>query len=119
MSLETFANIPEMQNVQTRFIGGLDIDTFAFVGLTEKYNESITLFNEMFHFNTNIDADSLMGNINPDKKNKKYDLDNRTRCIIQKVNALDMELYQKGTEKFISLMEKYSGTNPFNDDHLT
>lgn len=47
-SFETFCQIPEHQNVQSRYLEQMPLEALGFVGLTERYSESVQTFNKSF-----------------------------------------------------------------------
>lgn len=48
MSLNQFAELPQIANFYSRFLGRVELERFAFVGLTEEYQRSIKLFDKIF-----------------------------------------------------------------------
>lgn len=42
------AELPEYRRIYADFLGGIDLDRFAFVGLAERYEDSLALFRSMF-----------------------------------------------------------------------
>ena len=52
LSLEAFAALPEMRDVQARFLGEVPPERLAFVGITERYDESMDLFRRAFYTRT-------------------------------------------------------------------
>ena len=49
LSLEAFAALPEMRDVHARFLGEVPPERLAFVGLTERYDDSMDLFRRAFY----------------------------------------------------------------------
>jgi hypothetical protein len=47
LSLQEFAALPEMRNVQAGFLKGVPLSALAFIGITEQYDRSIALFRQM------------------------------------------------------------------------
>ena len=105
MDLKDFAAIPEMQNVHSRFLGGKDVRTFDFIGIIEEYDKSIELFKKIFC--PDIDIHGSLKNINENKKDKLYELDDDTRRVVLKLNQKDIVLYKKAVERFKQLYDKF------------
>ena len=47
-SFEAFCQIPEHQNVQSRYLEQMPLEALGFVGLTERYSDSVQIFNKSF-----------------------------------------------------------------------
>lgn len=47
-NFEAFCNIPEHQNVQSRYLEQMPVEALGFVGLTERYSEGLEIFNKSF-----------------------------------------------------------------------
>ena len=47
-SFEAFCRIPENQNVQSRYLEQMPLEALGFVGLTERYSDSVQIFNKSF-----------------------------------------------------------------------
>ena len=102
LSLPAFAALPEMRDVQTRFIGEVPVTDLAFVGLTERYDDSIELFRCAFYPDMAAQADRQ--NANPERSGDNYDLPPTTRASIAEMNRADTELYGQATARFESLL---------------
>jgi hypothetical protein len=48
MSIREFAHFETQKHFYKRILGRIQIDNFTFIGLTEFYKESISLFNRIF-----------------------------------------------------------------------
>ena len=81
LSLEAFAALPEMRDVQARFLGEVPPERLAFVGITERYDESIDLFRRAFY--PDLPATAERTNANPERGGDGYDLDPSVRAIIE------------------------------------
>ena len=72
-----------------------NVDEFSFIGITEKFNESIQLFNKTF----DMDFDSSTKlNVNNDKK--KYTISDEEYGIIKELNQKDFSFYNESIKKF-------------------
>jgi hypothetical protein len=105
LSLEAFAALPEMRDVQARFLGEVPPERLAFVGITERYDESIDLFRRAFY--PALPATTARVNVNPERDGDRYDLDPAVRAEIEGLNAADMELYPAALERFERLLAEH------------
>ena len=92
LSLEAFAALPEMRDVQARFLGEVPPERLAFVGITERYDESIDLFRRAFY--PELPASAERTNANPERGGDHYDLDPSVRATIAGLNSADVTLYE-------------------------
>ena len=102
LSLEAFAALPEMRDVQARFLGEVPPQRLAFVGITERYDESIDLFRRAFY--PGLPAMTERTNANPERDGDGYDLDPATRASIERLNAADTALYAAALARFEELL---------------
>ena len=80
-----------MQNIQSYFIND-SIDAFDFIGLTEYYDESISMLKNLALFDFEYSYD-LSKRVNQNKKS----VSSRERQIIAKYNTKDIEIYKNNT----------------------
>jgi hypothetical protein len=97
LSLEAFAAIPEMRDVHKRFLGKVPVDALAFVGITERYDESIELFRSAFFAEREIDA--AQRNVNPEREGERYEIDPAVRQALAALNRADLELHERALER--------------------
>jgi hypothetical protein len=92
MDLLTFANQDSMRDVQTFFLGTIPPARFDFIGITERFGESIERFNSIF--GTDLDR-ALSVNANPGRTADSYRSLVGTHAYdeIAALNAGDMSLY--------------------------
>jgi hypothetical protein len=100
LSVEAFAALDGMRDLQRFFLGGLPPDRFAFVGVTERFAASIDRFNATF--GTDLHR-SLTANVNPDKPAPDYRamVGERAYNAIAELNAADMAVYQWALASYI------------------
>lgn len=101
LSLLEFAALPEMRDVQCRFLGGLPIERFAFVGLTEAYDEGMELFRRLFFPAQRAHAGRR--NANPERGGERYDLASAERAALEALNGSDLALYARARARFEAL----------------
>jgi hypothetical protein len=90
--LESFVLNKGTQNLQSKYLGGWPIELIGFIGLTERFSESLHLFNEYF----NLNLLELKENINSTSST----LSNEQVALIKKHNAKDIFLYNKSSFLF-------------------
>ena len=93
LSLEAFAAPPEMRDVHARFLGGVPIEAFAFVGLTETFDESMETFRRLFCPDRRFEAGRH--NANPARAGERYDLEPPLRAALERLNRADRTLYDR------------------------
>jgi len=104
LSVQAFAALDEMRDVQSRFLGQVPVSKLAFVGLTERYDESIELFRRSFHPDLQVAVHRQ--NANPDRMGARYDLDAPTREAIAALNVADIHLYAEAQARFAELLHE-------------
>ena len=109
LSIEAFAALPEMRDVQARFLGAVPSERLAFVGLTERYDESIDLFRRAFYLA--LPAQAERTNANPERSDDGYELDPAVRGVIAQLNPADVLLYAAATTRFEELLAEYPETS--------
>jgi len=101
LSLVEFARIPEMRDVHSRFLDGVPVSAFAFVGLTEAYDESLRLFGRLFGLEP--PSQSAQRNANPERGESGYVLDPADREALRALNQRDLELDAAARQRFDAL----------------
>lgn len=96
-SLENFVRSERFQNVCSKFLFGFDLNRFSFVGITERYSESLDLFARLFGVKSDWVAPHH--NLNPDKGSDRYEVSVELRKLIEDHNRKDMEIYKFASEK--------------------
>ena len=92
LTLVQYAALPLVQNEMTRFFGSKRPEDFAFIGIVEDFERSLTY---MEHLLGVADIPSRCDNVNPAKPVGGYVLDAQTRREIAQHNAADASLYEK------------------------
>jgi hypothetical protein len=97
MSLPEYLEWDAFRDHQSQFLGSLSIDDLAFVGLAERYGESLVLFRQRFGYDL---GPPRFENVNTEQDGAEYVIDNDCRKAIEKYRAADFELYARATEAF-------------------
>jgi len=107
--LESFIEDPRFRNIQSRMLNHMHISLCGFIGLTEEYNTSIDIFNNLFDI-------KLQHKFMNTKREGSIDIDDISPEIIDRItelNADDMNLYQNVKKKFKIHEEMYKKELPF------
>lgn len=107
MSLETFCNISHYQNLYAKYLWGFNLNRFNFIGITEKYSESLDLFCKLMGLNTPNEVPSTHKNTEKDL-GANYAIDEDIKQKIRQSNRLDCALYEKCVKINQTLIEQYS-----------
>lgn len=91
LSLRQFADLDWMRNETSRYLAQKPIEDFAFVGVAERFRESVQNFCRKFGFR---DVPRIpRENINPDRRAERYDLSAEDHAYILERNAADFAWY--------------------------
>lgn len=86
-SLLDFAKLPQNKNKMHRYLRGVPWSMLGFIGISERYDESLTLLNK--RFNLAVTHDSL----NKSPENQQVDVYSEQRSALKQLNHLDYRLY--------------------------
>lgn len=101
-SLEDFIAERRFTNLQSRVLSGLPIELYGFLGVTERYNESIDLFNSFYEADfqkLSLNSKNSKGSLKP-RFNSLKELDQKTYDFIAEQNSRDMQTYQLALDIF-------------------
>jgi Sulfotransferase family len=104
MSLEQFAQLKFVRDLQQAYLFPLAVEQFDFIGITEEYDRSLELFRRLFC--PKVQFDATVRNENPDRQGKFYDLDPELRKKILQYNERDASTYHDGVRRFHDLCEQ-------------
>ncbi|MGB0748028.1 MAG: hypothetical protein ACPGO3_04735 [Magnetospiraceae bacterium] len=93
ISLEDFVRIPHYHNIYDKYLFGMRLSDFDFVGITENYAASLACFKKVY----GIEADTALtlGNINPHRGGDSYDLPPGLRDELRAANAKDYRIFDQ------------------------
>lgn len=86
-----FATDSHFTNIQYRYLNGMDIRQFSFVGMVEKMSASLAQLSTLIPINLGENINKRI-NVNPYKKRKQYVIDDVDNSI-RKANLLDYQIY--------------------------
>lgn len=102
LTLREFAELPEMSDVHERFLGGVPLRELAFVGITERFDESLDLFRRRFCPDLGLSPVQL--NANPERAADGYEIAAADKEAIVRHNRADLELYRRALDRFDELL---------------
>ena len=101
LDLEEFAALTEMRDVHARFLGGVPVEAFAFVGLTEAFEEGMGLFQRLFGLVRPVEP--ARRNANPERAGERYALPAGAREALAALNRRDLPLYERARARYEAL----------------
>jgi hypothetical protein len=102
LSLSAFAALPEMRDVHVRFLGGVPVERFAFVGVTEAFEAGLALFGRLFCPEHRVEA--ARRNANPARVGERYAMEPAERARIEALNRADLDLYARARARYEELL---------------
>jgi hypothetical protein len=96
--IEEFIQTNAADNLQLKHFGELAPEYFGFIGISERYQDSITLVNALY----SIDLEVLSLNLNPEKKSSSYEIEDKITHMISELNCKEIELYKTAEKLFLS-----------------
>lgn len=101
LSLLQFARLGTVHSETLWYLKGLPIELFAFIGLTEKFDQSMQLFAQTFSLDLqNLQPQTAPANTNPNKNSHRYPLPQGIRKAIQNILEEEIALYDKASQLF-------------------
>jgi hypothetical protein len=100
LSLARFSELEWMRNGATRYHASKDIGEFSFVGVTERFKESVDTFCDTFGFR-NV-ARIPRENLNPERTTPRYEITQSEFDHILAQNDADFAWYEKAVHRLES-----------------
>lgn len=94
LTLEEFAELDLMRNEATRYLAGKPLSAFRFVGIMERFQESLKIFGE--NFGITVPFEPPHENLNPLRTTTDYPISSRTYERILALNHRDLPMYELG-----------------------
>ncbi|WP_444910586.1 sulfotransferase family 2 domain-containing protein [Microbulbifer sp. TRSA005] len=95
-AFRSFYSKPSFTNRQLKIFRGLSWPALGFVGLTERYDESLQLLNKKF----GLEIPYLAENLGREKLEEKYDIPQDELEELRILNAGEITLYKKAVSQF-------------------
>ncbi len=94
-----------MQNEIARYTSGRAPADFAFVGISERYQESLLLLRRIFKIEGPMSA--THDNVNPERATPNYHLSEEDYAHIAQHNSADMAWYDEACRNFATANSKF------------
>lgn len=108
-SFKEFYSDPAMRNRQRRALNGVNVEAIGFIGLTERYSESLEVLND--RFSTQIpEREDNRGKARLEDQHK---LDKEDVAELKRLNKRDIELYQYASALFDSRYTMFKSNQPW------
>lgn len=108
-SFREFYLDPAMRNRQRRALNGVNLEAIGFIGLTERYPESLEMLNDRYAINI-LEREENQGKSRLDDT---YEIDEEDVVELERLNKRDIELYQYATALFDSRYEMFRSNQPW------
>lgn len=96
--------IEAFPNHQSLYLRGVPLDDLAMIGLTERYEQSVALFEAIFGRSM---PRATRQNANPAKRGAEYEITPDVRCAVERYRAEDIALYRQAHERFAQLCSRH------------
>lgn len=103
--IKTFIKENRFKNIQSKMLTSRALELYGFIGLTERYNESIELINKNYKLN----LEPLTLNVAINEKEIGSDIID----LIAKENELDIRLYEKAKRIFDTQLKCHEKNKPY------
>lgn len=107
LSLDDYIRIGHFHNVYSKYLFGMQLEDFDFIGITERFGASLEVFRRMYGIGAIATERKL--NANPDKSGSRYEISEKLRGRILGYNGKDVEIYRKALDINQSLQQEYLG----------
>ena len=105
VTLDQFCSFERYRNTYSKFLWGMKIDDFSFVGITENFDRSIEIFCSQFGISQ--PGSVAIEDKNPEPSSANYDIDPELLDFIHKVNHEDYAIYERALQINQQLEKKY------------
>uniref|UniRef100_UPI00341415D1 hypothetical protein n=1 Tax=uncultured Halomonas sp. TaxID=173971 RepID=UPI00341415D1 len=95
-SFHDFFSRPVMHNRQSKILHGVDVEAIGFVGLTERYAESLEVLNALY----GIEIPRREDNRGRQRLEAKHEISAEDEAEFQRLNKRDIRLYDQVAELF-------------------
>ena len=115
LSLEQFAELNLMRNTMTRYMAGKPVEAFKFIGIMERFKESLKAFGAAFGIP--VPAEPPYENVNPYRTTENYPISDRTYQRILELNLSDLATYELAMAR-LNCEESRMAVNPCSQERL-
>lgn len=117
LSLIEFAELELMQNEASRYFAGKPVSAFKFIGILERYQESLMVFGDAL--GVPLPAEFPRENVNPGRSTARYSIPDHVYERILSLNADDMATYELAAARLNVALWRATRTWPTNGSELT
>jgi len=100
LDLRGFADLDWMRNLTTRYLANKPVEAFEFIGIAERFPESVERFCGIFGYRR--PRHQPRENVNPGRTAELYDISPADRAFILARNRTDLAWYQRASERMAS-----------------
>lgn len=104
-SFHDFYSRPVMHNRQSKMLHGVDLEAFGFVGLNERYADSLGMLNAHYK----IDIPTREDNRGKEPLDAAHAISEEDAAELKRLNKRDIALYQRASELFEQRYDLYQG----------
>jgi hypothetical protein len=97
--------IEAFPNHQALYVGEMPLEDFAMIGVTERYEQSVALFEAVFGIS--MPRTTIRQNTNPAKRGREYEITPEVRRAVERFRAEDIRLYRQAGERLTKLCSAY------------
>jgi hypothetical protein len=97
LDLRQFADLEWMRNETSRYLANKPVEDFEFIGIAERFGESMREFSRVFGFRDVLKVPHE--NANPDRMGVRYELSDADYAHILERNGADMAWYNRAVER--------------------
>lgn len=105
----SFYRKPQFINRLSNILGGVALEAFGVLGLTEEYEESLAMLNE--RYSTEIEYAAM--NLGREDKSKNYEIPAKQLDELRDLNKVDYDLYRHGVRIFRARKRLFKDGLPF------
>lgn len=107
--LQAFCQEPSTANVQSRYLGDFPLELVGFLGIQERYSETLVMMRDFY----DLELPELAANVNREKQSEKYELSPELYQCVQEVNQKDSALYQRACALYQERVRLFSFGLPY------
>ena len=97
LTLREFAELDWMRNLATRYFADHQLDDFVFVGIAERFLESLHVFGDILSWPAPLPAPRV--NTNPGRNTDRYEISKADYDFIRSLNTLDFLTYDRAVAR--------------------
>ncbi|MGM0988738.1 MAG: hypothetical protein ACQEXI_17415 [Pseudomonadota bacterium] len=108
-SFHDFYSRPIMHNRQSKILNGVDLEAIGFVGLTERYTESLALLNARY----GLEIPRREDNRDKQRQGAAHQISAEDEAELKRLNRRDIRLYEQAAELFEARYQLFQAGEPW------